>query len=132
MVRRGRTVAGTGPHGRSGGPRRNRTTQAQVDGRDAPAATAAMPVTTLPPRRADEIRRSALTELRPLRRAGADVRRRGASLAAAIGVAGLGAGDGVPEVPLDPAARCGARANRVSRVVVYGRANDTPHETIRG
>ena len=32
--------------------------------------------------------------------AGAYVGRRGASLAAAVGVAGVGAGDGVPEIPL--------------------------------
>ena len=34
--------------------------------------------------------------------AGAYVGRRGASLAAAVGVADVGAGDGVPEIPLDP------------------------------
>jgi len=33
---------------------------------------------------------------------GADVGRGGAGLAAAVGVPGVGAGDGVPEVPLDP------------------------------
>jgi hypothetical protein len=35
-----------------------------------------------------------------LRQAGAYIGRGGAGLAAAVGVAGVGAGDGVPEVPL--------------------------------
>ncbi len=37
-----------------------------------------------------------------LGQAGADVGRRGAGLAAAVGVPGVGACDGIAEIPLDP------------------------------
>ena len=89
--------------GRSGGPRRDRTTQARVRGAGrVDAVTAAMPVTTLPSWRAGGARRSARPGRRRPRRGWRGRRSPWRRLAAAVGVPGVGAGDGVAEIPLDP------------------------------
>src|SRR5438105_15229386 len=101
-------LAGTGPRGLE-----------SVAG-NASMATAAMPFTTLPSWRAGEARWSARLARRPLREAGADVGRRGAGLAAAVGVAGVGARDGVPgqEAAARPGAGAHVKAGRPARVQV--------------
>ena len=96
--------------GPSGGPRPDRTTQARArGGRTRSTATVAMPVTSLPSWRADAARRSARPARRPLRRGWrGNASRGGADLATAVGVPGVGAGDGITEIPLDPRSKwCG-------------------------
>ena len=63
---------------------------------------AAMPVTTLPPWRAGGLTGQRGQRGGDLRQAGLHVGRGGSDLAAAVGVAGVGACHGIPEVPLDP------------------------------
>ena len=105
-----------GPKVRAGtGPRRPGSAA-----RDAPTGIAATPVTISRSCRVGGARRSARPARRRPRRGSRGRRSPWRGLAAAVGVAGVGAGHGIPEVPLDPGqdGMPSVRTRRVQRIRV--------------